>query len=631
MLDALEKLLLAEKPLPLIVKDHLFDDILNDVHEEATKIYHEKKEAFERGAVGGLSRALVIDERGDLRCWLTPNFCSENRLSAISTLVKRVISWCKEVKQPLQLNGEYSVQLTCYPGNGARYVKHRDAFHSSAHASDPQRSGHRKLTFVCYLNKEWEGGHLRAHFSPDQASVDRSLPAFIDVEPLLGRVLGFRGDIVEHEVMPSFKNRFAITLWAYSDTPGPLFHSISTSTTPVIQETTISQFLPTNYSDSEGLKTITHLFSTASHPERIFVGHVYQGSVQDHLHDFSYLRITDLPTPVANCLKNNIRVLLMPRQDATGPCLARQFAQRLWKDEEYFLQIDSHMRFRPNWDEYLINLLEHIENEKLETKKAVLTTYPIAYNLPDSPPSDYSPTILIPTNFGSDGILRQSAKTVTVPIRPKSYFRSPLWASGFSFSRSCLIEDVEYSSYLPQLFFGEESLMAARLFTAGYDFFAPGEAVLYHLYSRDHRPVFSTARLSDHDNRQSQRQASQEVVRILLGEDIAQPNDSTKRLLRLNRERFPMGSERSLDEFEAYCGVSFAAKSITRSLSSWQAFFLSTKGREDISLDLHVASDICAQDDEPAGALNNIMLELSKNKQSPEMEKIANLLHKFLT
>lgn len=91
-----------------------------------------------------------------------------------------------------------------------------------------------------------------------------------------------------------------------------------------------------------------------------------------------------------------------------------------------------------------------------------------------------------------------------------------------------------------------------------------------------------------------------------------------------------MGSERSLDEFEAYCGVSFAAKAIVRTPSSWEAFFLSTKGREENSLGLHMACDICAHDDEPAGALNNIMLELDKNKQSPEMGKIANLLQKFL-
>jgi len=32
-----------------------------------------------------------------------------------------------------------------------------------------------------------------------------------------------------------------------------------------------------------------------------------------------------------------------------GPCWARHLAQSLHNGEDYVLQIDSHMRFRPNW------------------------------------------------------------------------------------------------------------------------------------------------------------------------------------------------------------------------------------------------------------------------------------------
>lgn len=32
--------------------------------------------------------------------------------------------------------------------------------------------------------------------------------------------------------------------------------------------------------------------------------------------------------------------------------------------------------------------------------------------------------------------------------------------------------------------------MAARMFTRGWDFFAPPQAVVYHLWSRGHRPSF---------------------------------------------------------------------------------------------------------------------------------------------
>lgn len=66
-------------------------------------------------------------------------------------------------------------------------------------------------------------------------------------------------------------------------------------------------------------------------------------------------------------------------------------------------------------------------------------------------------------------MLRQSARiigptnsdnnsTLTQPL----FVKSPLWASGFSFSDSSMIVDVPYDPYLSYLFFGEELSMATR-------------------------------------------------------------------------------------------------------------------------------------------------------------------------
>ena len=65
--------------------------------------------------------------------------------------------------------------------------------------------------------------------------------------------------------------------------------------------------------------------------------------------------------------------------------------------------------------------------------------------------------------------------------------------------------------------------MSTRLYTHGYDFFAPPEAVVYHLWSRDHRPAFTTAaavpsRLGDEAvKKRLLRLQSQKRVRQLLG------------------------------------------------------------------------------------------------------------------
>ena len=53
-----------------------------------------------------------------------------------------------------------------------------------------------------------------------------------------------------------------------------------------------------------------------------------------------------------------------------------------------------------------------------------------------------------------------------------------------------------------------------RLFTLGYSFYAPSEAVLYHLYSRAHRPTFQEVQPAD---REQLKRQSQQMVRELLG------------------------------------------------------------------------------------------------------------------
>ena len=43
-----------------------------------------------------------------------------------------------------------------------------------------------------------------------------------------------------------------------------------------------------------------------------------------------------------------------------GPCWARHRAQSFFNDEDFFLQIDSHTQFAPNWDVVFIGQLKKI-------------------------------------------------------------------------------------------------------------------------------------------------------------------------------------------------------------------------------------------------------------------------------
>jgi [Skp1-protein]-hydroxyproline N-acetylglucosaminyltransferase len=212
----------------------------------------------------------------------------------------------------------------------------------------------------------------------------------------------------------------------------------------------------------------------------------------------------------------SVRVLRLSAAEAAGPCWARRLAASLWRGEPFTLQIDSHMRFRPNWDVYLLH-----ELSLCDSPRPILTSYPSGYELPQRVPYTLEHTrgtLLCPAGFGpagGDGMLRQrgrrfnrsnasvTATAVTATASSNSSaassssasssgpLKSPLWAAGFNFGAStALQEHVQYDPYMRHVFFGEEISMAARLYTHGYDFFAPAQAVVYHLWSRGHRPRY---------------------------------------------------------------------------------------------------------------------------------------------
>ncbi|WP_276368014.1 2OG-Fe(II) oxygenase [Chryseolinea sp. H1M3-3] len=91
---------------------------------------------------------------------------------------------------------DFEVHMTVYPA-GSFYKRHLDQFN---------RDDHRKLSVICYLNEDWlenEGGQLRM-FLPEGS---------VDFFPTAGRLICFRSDQVEHEVLPATRPRLSITGW----------------------------------------------------------------------------------------------------------------------------------------------------------------------------------------------------------------------------------------------------------------------------------------------------------------------------------------------------------------------------------------------------------------------------------
>lgn len=252
----------------------------------------------------------------------------------------------------------------------------------------------RVVTCVYYLNQDWVSEHqgqLRVYVKGTSSSP--LLPAnHWDVAPKLDTLIVFRSLDVEHEVLPTFHDRMALTVWYYGrltkpqpnptaallkqmmpSIPKPSPSSEKKETpegTPSGGSSTIFVGIP-SYRDPECRHTVADLLHKAAVPDRVRIGICLQEDEADDT--FRHFQET---YPSAQ-----VRVKFVHYRAAAGPCVARAEVQKLWDGEEYYLQIDSHMRFREGWDVYLLDQLSKCPSS---SPKTILTTYPLGYTLPNN-------------------------------------------------------------------------------------------------------------------------------------------------------------------------------------------------------------------------------------------------------
>ena len=424
-----------------------------------------------------------------------------------------------------------STQIAAYAVDG-RYARHADA-----PPDDRARAGGatttRRVTCVYYLNERWtpaDGGALRIHagdWTGDGAG-------FVDVLPKLDRLVLFRSD-VDHEVLPCFRPRLALTQWWYGALdPAPRAPPRLSVAPPLPSSPSGGERIfvsVASYRDPETEKTLAHLFATAEDPRRVRVALVSQ---YDALAGADDAFLGPLYNGDFEKLVTRVRVDF---RDAAGPCPARAVAQAHHRGEPYVLQIDSHMRFRFHWDSYLVETLKSLKSDK-----AILTAYPVGYEVSpeETLPAETRPTLLCPASFGPDGMLRIAGRLLRAA--PAAPVPSPLWCAGFAFSTAAALRDAPYDGSLRHLFFGEELLMAARLWTAGFDFFAPPQNVVYHLWSRAGRRTVD-------DDAASAPRAADRAAALARVEAALDGTDASG-----------LGSARPLAAFFRRVGVDFAGK-----------------------------------------------------------------------
>lgn len=290
-----------------------------------------------------------------------------------------------------------------------------------------------------------------------------------------------------------------------------------------------------SYRDPELIPTIENCIANAKNPRNLVFGICRQFSEEDKFDDLSKYQ-----------KRKSFKIIDIPHKKSLGVCYARNKIQELYDGEEYHLQLDSHHRFVQDWDSKVKDCLNKLKKDGY--KKPILSSYLPSYD-PHHPTEDRLDDLwrTYIDRFMPEGPIFIFPETIQ-GWKNTDYPEKARFLSGhFIFSFGNFITEVPYD---PNLYFhGEESSLAVRAFTHGFDMFHLPKPWVYHHYGRD-----KDARHWDDDPKWVKlNNTSFKRYKELLGMDG---------LKRKHLPKFGLGKERSLQDYEKYSGIRFKDRKI---------------------------------------------------------------------
>jgi len=230
---------------------------------------------------------------------------------------------------------------------------------------------------------------------------------------------------------------------------------------------------------------------------------------------------------------------------------ARYIANEFYNDEDYYLQIDSHMRFVKDWDEICIDAIN--QYQKMGVQKPLVTQYPQSYGYLENGKELYETT----NGFYQCGIwFGENTKKFQETLIPTQTAKAIHQDCGYikSVSGGSIFTLGEFAKIKPNpkiAFWGEELLIAARAFTHGFDLVMPFRHTMFHLYHsgqpfhkvRRHHAWRDYPELWEKLDAESKQEYRQIFENNIIGE-------------------FALGSERPLSEYEEFAGLDFKNKKV---------------------------------------------------------------------
>lgn len=231
-----------------------------------------------------------------------------------------------------------------------------------------------------------------------------------------------------------------------------------------------------SYRDRELPKTVKSLINNARYPENLHFG------ILDQAEKNNWANL--------NFVKSPINHKKMHMKDARGAGYARKICMEMYDGQDYFFQIDSHMRFAKNWDVRMMTMLKESQGIA-KNEKVMLSQFPAPYQMwtngkeyyPEGDRlfwSDPSWTSVVWTWKGLWAGNRE-----VMQDKSKPHFSHTILA-GYVFAPGNLVEEVPYDPRIS--FMGEELCFAIRAYTRGWDIYAPNEMLVWHYYTRKDHP-----------------------------------------------------------------------------------------------------------------------------------------------
>ena len=289
-----------------------------------------------------------------------------------------------------------------------------------------------------------------------------------------------------------------------------------------------------SYKDPEIWLTIEDFIKKAKYPKNVYFGVTHQTDLR--VVETQFLNQHD---------KTRVQVNLAVPGSIVGAQPGRLNSHKFYNGQDYYLNMDSHMRAIPHWDVKIIKEFNEVEKRR---GPSMFTGYVNTYDRKGNT-DIYDEQLPTPTFYMSEENIAHFKQQGIPQFCPRYTHlgretHSSYVSGHFFFTRGEYIDRVPFVEKI--VFTEEEIFMALRMFTAGYNIFIPKTNFVFHRYGRPDRKLiwdeFPELWYPKAD-------ASKEHALKIIENNIIDKKEGL----------FP---DRTLAEFEEYSGIQFVSREL---------------------------------------------------------------------